>query len=208
MRCPVCQQAISEQAPQCAHCGFHIAQADRLFGNAPPLEPALNDFAKLLDDKERDKVVAQVERLENRFPQLRFSVVTTRLQKGTPYTGYMFWLFNRGRLVSHEQIGDQCRLILLGLDADLGRAFCMVGYGLEPFVPESTVQEFAQATLPALGEGNYLKAISTALETMETRLTAIAESLPKIYGIQDHENVLDWWSDAFAERWHTGQIQV
>jgi uncharacterized membrane protein YgcG len=190
MKCPVCQNAIPEQAPACLHCGFHLAKADRVFGSIPVLDPTLNDFAEVLSEKEKDRIIREVEKLEERFPQLRFAIVLTKLPKDAPLMAYYFWLFNRGNLVSQLESGAQCRLVLLGLDVGQARAFCMVGYGLEPFMTEAVLQTVASSAIPHLKAQEPAKAALAALQEIDTQFAAVCETLPRAYGLleTDAEN--------------------
>ena len=196
MRCPVCQNAIPEQAPTCVHCGFHLAQADRVFASVPVLDPFVNDFAGVLSDKDQDRLQLAIENIEHRFPQLRFTAILTRLPKDAPFATYLFWLFNRGNLVPQLETGAQCRLVMLGIDVSLARSFCMIGYGLEPFIPEAIVQEIADSTITLVKQGEYANAITTALAEIDRQFTAVCEALPKIYGLNQQEDDEPVWSGA------------
>lgn len=192
MRCPVCHNAIPEQAPECVHCGFHLAQADRVFASVPVLDPFLNDFAGVLSDREKDRINRTIDRIEQRFPQLRFSVILPQIPKDTPFAGYLFWLFNRGNLVPQLESGSQCRLVMLGIDVNRSRSLCMIGYGLEPFIPETVLQQIADSTLPHLREKKYAEAIVAALNEIDRQFSIICEALPKIYGLHQHDEEHTW----------------
>ncbi len=115
-----------------------------------------------------------------------------------PLRAYTFWIFNQGILTSLMDKGGACRLVLLTVDADAGRAACMVGYGLEPFVGEDSLDRIVSAALPSLGELDYAGALTTALAQADAELTTISEGLPQAFGLHDEEDELAPGTEAFA----------
>ncbi len=187
MLCPVCQQALIEQAPACPHCQFHLSQADRFFGTVPVLDPLLNDLAQVLTARDERSIISVLEAKERRFPQMRFAVVITALPAGTLFPAYVFWLFNRGNLSPQMESGGMCRLVLLVLDVTSKKAVCMIGYGLEPFISREVVQAIAEASLPALQKSDYPTAIKDALDVAEAAFVKISTALPRAYGLNESE---------------------
>jgi len=200
MLCPVCQQALVEQAPYCPHCQFHLSQADRVFGAVPVLDSFLNDFAKVLTDRDQRRVIDELKTKERRFPQVRFAAIITDLPAGTPFPAYVFWLFNRGNLSPQIESGANCRLVLIALDVASTNAVCMIGYGLEPFIGNTVLQSIAEACLPALEKADYSGAIINALDVAETTFTQISTYLPRAYGLEsdDHEEADETAEEEFA----------
>ena len=188
MLCPACRAALGEHDPACPQCGFNLAAADQVFGMAPQLNPELTDLAGVLSPGDQDKVLHALRRNHRRFPQLTFACVLTRLPAQMPLPVCAFWLFNRGGFVTALEKGGACRLVLLVLDADHGRAACMIGYGLEPFVPANLVQSIADAALPALRGHDYAQALLDALDLASQELTVIAETLPQGFGLNHAES--------------------
>jgi hypothetical protein len=124
-----------------------------------------------------------VRRLEHRFPGLRTAVVTTAVPEKVTSGLYAYWLFNRGGLTSAVERGSNNRLIFLQLDLLNESAVAMVGYGLEPFFGQDTLQECLQAMAADLRDGQVADAVLLFWNEVEKQLQAIAKQLPEIFGI-------------------------
>ena len=185
MRCPNCQQALHEHSLECAHCGFSVAAAERLFGISPQLDPKLSDLAGVLTRKDRSNIRESLLERHTLFPQLRFAVVLTRLAQEISLRSYTFWLFNRSTLATAMEKGGNCRLILLTVDVESQRVTCMVGYGLEPFVNDLSLSRIVDSTLPAMRKQDYASAILTALQQAEAEFSLAAKMVPQTYGLHE-----------------------
>jgi len=185
MRCPNCQQALHEHSHGCAHCGFSLAGAEKLFGIAPQLDPKLSDLAGVLTSKDKRSLREVLLEMHTLFPQLRFAVVLTRLTQEVSLRAYTFWLFNRSTLATPMEKGGNCRLVLLTYDVECQRLNCMVGYGLEPFVNDTSLTRIVQAALPALRARDHLKTLLSSLQQVEAELALAAKMVPQTYGLYE-----------------------
>ncbi len=95
-----------------------------------------------------------------------------------PLGAHAFWLFNTGSLTAPQKSGGLCRLVLLVLDVKLTRAACMIGYGLEPYVPQAALDRVADAACPALKMGEPATAILAALHAARKEFAAVAGAVP------------------------------
>jgi hypothetical protein len=82
-------------------------------------------------------------------------------------------------LVSAQESGGLCRLVLLVLDTAQPRAACMIGYGLEPFVPPDAIDRIAAAAANDLPTGHPATAILKALEAARVELAKVWQTMPR-----------------------------
>ena len=186
MQCPACQAPTLESAAACA-CGFTMAALDKLLGIPPALHDTVTDLTSEFTRREIRSIEREVERLERLFPQVRFAIVAAEVPANATLALYAFWLFNRGGLTAATERGSQNRLIMLALDPKAGRAVCMIGYGLEPFVSEARLTSALHAAFPALTADQPGKAVVSFLNEMERQLAECSSELNRAFGIGDFE---------------------
>lgn len=179
MRCPCCRRPLPEQGPACPHCEFSLASAAQYFGELPKLEFPLTDLAAALSFRKKRSVREALLGMTQVFPQLRFAAVLARSDPRVPLGAHAFWLFNLGGLTAAQESGGLCRLVLLVLDVENARAACMIGYGLEPFVPEESLDRVAAAALPDLQRKAHAAALIAALHRLRTELATVARTIPR-----------------------------
>jgi len=179
MRCPCCRRPLPEQAPACPHCEFSLASAAQYFGELPKLEFPLTDLAVALGLRKRRSVRDALLGMSQVFPQLSFAAVLAKSDARVPLGAHAFWLFNLGGLSAAQESGGLCRLVLLVLDVENTRAACMIGYGLEPFVPEESLDRVAAAALPDLQRKAHAAAVIAALHRARTEFATVAKTIPR-----------------------------
>jgi uncharacterized membrane protein YgcG len=185
MHCPACHQLLHEHSAACSYCGFDLAAAGRAFGEPPELEFPLSDLTGRLSLLAKRALREELLRMSRRFPQLSFAVVLASLNARTPLPAHAFWLFNTGGMTAPQEAGGMCRLVLLELDVPNARAACMIGYGLEPFVPQETLDSIADAALPDLEAGDPAAAVLAAMETARTAFATVSQTIPRAFGLSD-----------------------
>lgn len=182
MRCPACQQAAEENAAECA-CGFSLAALDKIMGIPPSLKSEVTDMVNELTGGEVRRITAEIHRLERRFPQANFAVVVCSPPEGATLATYLFWLFNRGGVGSAIERGGMSRLVMLGLDPVNGKAACMLGYGLEPFIAEARLTAALNAAFPSLATDQIGKGIEQFLSELERQMIEAASETQKAFGL-------------------------
>ena len=198
MRCPACRQLLHESVPACSHCGFDLAATIRVLGAAPQLEYPLTDFTGALDPSKIKSVTASLLAMTQTFPQLRFAAVICPVDARIPLAAHAFWLFNVGGLNSSHESGSNCRLVLLELDVTNSRAACMIGYGLEPFLPQDALDRIADAALPGLQKGDLPSAILASLKMAQMEFAAVSQSIAQASGENKATHVVASGSDEAA----------
>jgi uncharacterized membrane protein YgcG len=183
MRCPYCRAELRETSPECPSCRLSLARAGVLLGPVPRLEGRVSDYAGLLGKRGRTLVIGAIERLERRFPQLSIHVMLREFSLEHPLEVQVFWLFNTAGFFAEDTKGSRNFGVLLALDPPHARSALMVGYGLEPFVPDEMLDEWLGLGEPDWQRADYAAGIAKALRNMESGLREIAESLPTALGI-------------------------
>ena len=149
------------------------------------LEHPLTDLVAALGAMKKRAVREALLGMSRTFPQLSFAAVLAQVETRVPLAAHAFWLFNTGGLTAAQESGGLCRLVLLELDVPNARAACMIGYGLEPFVPQDALDRIAGAALPDLQKGDPAAAILAALETARTEFAAVSQNIPRAFGLAD-----------------------
>ena len=185
MHCPACRQTLHESVPACPHCGFDLAATVRVLGAAPQLEFPLTDFTGALDPAIKHNVTEALRAMTRKFPQLRFAAVVSHVDTRIPLAAHAFWLFNLGGLSAQQEAGNTCRLVLLEFDVTNARAACMIGYGLEPFIPQDALDRIAAAALPDLQRQDVAAAIIAALQCARKEFATVAETIPRGFGLSE-----------------------
>ncbi len=162
------------QIPACPQCHFSQASASQYFGDPAKLEFPLTDLAGVLGFWKKRAVHEALLAMSPAFPQLSFSAVLVESDPRVPLGAHAFCLFNTGGLSAAQDSGALCRLVLLVLDVANTRAACMIGYGLEPFIPQETLDRIAAAALPDLQRRNPAAAIIAALQCARIKFAAAA----------------------------------
>ncbi len=189
MRCPVCHTDAAESAPACVSCGFTLAELDHALGLPPSLKADVTDFVQEFLPKETRRLQALSARLARRFPQVRFVVVACRAPANVTLPLYAFWLFNRGGAASAVEKGAANRIIMLVMDAAGKRAACIMGYGLEPFVSQASLEAALGAMEPHFMADEPAAAVEAFFQNMAAILERIAVEASRVYGLQGTEFV-------------------
>jgi uncharacterized membrane protein YgcG len=182
MRCPACRQSITETEPACLQCGFSLAALASQMGIAPQLTRPVADVDNVLSATERRTMTKAVQQLEQRFPDISGVVVITEIPANLTPEIYAFWLFNRTSLFSEVEKGGNNHGMLLLLDAMSPRAAVMIGYGLEPLLPETTLELCLRPLAASLLNGKRTAAVEAFFRELERQLTTLAETWPQIFG--------------------------
>jgi len=183
MHCPYCQAPAFETTPQCPRCGFSLDRVAAYYGMMPRLRPGLSDLAGLFRPKDAHRIGDATARLHDRFPQINVSIVTTTLEPTQPLTAYAFWIFNRGGICGDLARGGKSRDLLLTLDATNARASLMIGYGLEPFIAQASLQDMVNQGAPHFARDRWVDGVVSVIDAAADRLGQAFDALEKTYGL-------------------------
>jgi uncharacterized protein len=131
MHCPHCNVDINDDRPECADCGFKIADLDAELGEPPERRGRVTDLAGAL---EADHVARLEERLAAFAQRTGAEMAVVVAPSTTPRlpAEYVFWLFNRWAMGADSAGGV---LVLLALEER--RIEVEVGVGLEAYVTDA-----------------------------------------------------------------------
>ena len=187
MRCPNCKTPVGEFQAVCDQCGFHLGVADDWFGSLPPPGPGLVDAAEVLTPSRRRRIEQGLDDLGRRFPQIRVHALTLKLPAKLDLANSVFWLFNRGGFCAEDQRGGRNHDVLLVLDAANDRAACMVGYGLEPFLPDGALDRLATSLQRRLRKQKSAGALEAAIGDLEDLLEGAHRRTIRGFGLAGRE---------------------
>lgn len=196
MRCPACHTPADEHDPACRQCGLTLDGLAQSFGIPPMLETPVADASRVLSRAEHRGALAAIRELHQAFPQLSFAAVITELPSEIPPALHAFWLFNRGSLFSAVEKGGDNHGILYLQDSAHLRGVAMVGYGLEPFLPESLLEVCLTAASGSLAKGRHGAAIEAFVRELERQMMAVVDQLPRTFGLVE------------SSRWHSSVDHV
>jgi uncharacterized membrane protein YgcG len=182
MRCPACLSSAFEHDPVCSGCGLSLEALAQKMGIPPVLSVPVADLADVLSSRERRQVRQDVLDMKRHFPQVSVAVVLMDLPLEMPLRVQAFWLFNRGGLFSAVEKGGENHGVLLLLDTQNNRAAAMVGYGLEPFVSELTLELCLAAAAPSLNKSLYGAGIGAFIREVERQFIALIQPLERTFG--------------------------
>ncbi|MGC6582464.1 MAG: TPM domain-containing protein [Akkermansiaceae bacterium] len=147
-----------------------MADVDILFGNEDVILTKFMDAAGVLRRKERDAMRKILERFEQKFPQLFFSIYVGAFDDIPNLRQFGFWLLNRA---AYSDVGvdrPNENGVLLVLDVNGKTAAMSFGYAIMPYLDEDTTFDALSAAHPFLLQGEYLKAFRVVLTKIENTL--------------------------------------
>lgn len=171
-------------------------------GIAPQLSRPVADLGGVLSASEHRTMARAVQLMEQRFPDISGAVVISEIPAHLTPELYTFWLFNRTSLFSAVEKGGNNHGVLLLLDSQSARAAVMIGYGLEPLVPETILEICLRPAAASLHKGKLAAAGEAFFREMERQFTTLAEQWPMIFGYTETE---PWFESGTGEMMMTAQ---
>ena len=187
MQCPYCQTPLTETSEECSYCSLSLQSANSLLGPVPRLTTGLNDILSVLEKKAQSKTTKSLTKLSQRFPQVRMHIIINNFDPNYPLSTHLFWLFNQGALCTSDRKGGKNHSILLGLDTTQGRGGLIVGYGLEPFLPQKALDHVLEKAQPLLSEGNHSEAILAIIDDIAELMRKTCDELEEILDLAKTE---------------------
>ena len=187
MQCPYCQTPLTETSEECSSCSLSLHSANSLLGPVPRLTAGLNDILSVLEKKAQSKTTKSLTKLSQRFPQVRMHIIINNFDPNYPLSTHLFWLFNQGALCTSDRKGGKNHSVLLGLDTAQGRGGLIVGYGLEPFLPQKALDHVLEKAQPLLSEGNHSEAILAIVDDIAELMRETCDALEEILDLAKTE---------------------
>ncbi len=170
MKCPRCVQRIHRAAAACPHCGFSLADSDKMFGDGEVKLRSLTDAAGLFRRKERDRIEDAMEAFGTSFPQMFIAVYTGSLGETGNLRQFGFWLLNRGVFEDVDVTKPNEGGVLIVIDPDSKAAGISFGYLLDPFFEERDTFECLSRAHSHWLEGRYCDGLLKVLNHVRTLL--------------------------------------
>lgn len=190
MKCPNCHQILTENSPDCPSCQFSLSKLDAYLGiTAPALTEHATDLTQSISPAEIRRLNNRLSRYQKRFPQCRFAVIFDKTPNTLTPEVYTFWLFNRAGLTHIMKKEGECFLVLLFIDPARMQASAMIGYGLEPLIPQETLQNWIQQTESALKSKQFIPAAFHFFAKATDDLQKLPAKLQQAFGwLEDANN--------------------
>ena len=147
---------------------------DMKFGLVPAHSRFLTDRSGKLPLEEMEQLRAALRLFQTKFPQTLFSILITELPSGTSVAEYAFWLANRARLGGVDKaLADNLNLLLV-VDLIGNTSALTVGYGLEPYIQESDLQDVLDELATAIRERDLANGLRTCIEFLTQRMRELS----------------------------------
>ena len=170
MKCPRCVQLIYRAAVVCPHCGFGMADSDRMFGDSGVKLRSLTDAAGIFRRNDRDRLEDEMERIGNVFPQVFVAVYTGSVGEMANLRQFGFWLLNRGLFEDVPVEKPNEAGILIVIDPDSKAAGITFGYLLDPFLEEQDTFDCLSRAHAYWLEGRYTEGLLKCLSQLQKLL--------------------------------------
>ncbi len=154
---------------------------DMKFGLIPAHSRFLTDRSGILALEDMEQLRAALRLFQKKFPQTLFSILITELQPGMSVAEYAFWLANRARFGGVDKaLADNFNLLLV-IDLIGNAAAFTIGYGLEPYIQESDLQDVLDELGTTIREHDLASGLRACIEFLTQRmreLSAKAKAAP------------------------------
>ena len=177
MQCPYCQASLTEASSECPSCQLSLQSVSALLGPVPRLGKGLIDTLSVIEKGQHKQIIRALDNLSDRFPQVEMHVLITKFDPQYPLSTHLFWLFNQGEFCASDRKDGENHSILLGLDPQQGRIGLIVGYGLEPFLAQKSLDHMLKKAQPSLGNTNPTKAILTVIDCLDHHMEGVCNDL-------------------------------
>jgi uncharacterized membrane protein YgcG len=155
-------------------------------GPAPLLPPAgVTDLTNSLSRSDQRALLRATAAFHRRFPQCRAFLLLKEFAPQFPLGFHLFWIFNTAGLSGEAQKFGRNHDVLIGLDPAAKTAGLIVGYGLEPFLPQAALEQVIDSASSHIKKGKFATGLTTALDRLAELMEGICRDLPSQFGI-DH----------------------
>lgn len=183
MRCPYCRTPLAEKSPECPSCKLTLSRVNGLLGPIPRLNEDVSDLLNLLPAADLKKVHKAIARLKWAFPQVQPHVLIHNFPADHPFELHVFWIFNGGGISIESARGGDNHTILLVLDPNQRRSALMVGYGLEPFIDDASIDQALEKSDAAWRANQWTRGILDAFEGIDQLLERAASNAAEAFGL-------------------------
>ncbi|NNM28890.1 MAG: hypothetical protein HKO57_05170, partial [Akkermansiaceae bacterium] len=169
----------------CPQCNFDLARANAVMGPVPRLSAnGLTDLTGTLEPADERRLHAAMRTFHRRFPQSKILVVVSHFAAQFPLSVHLFWLFNSAGLSAQANKLGNNRDILIGVDPHGRRAGLTIGYGLEPFLRQETLDGILERAMPQFSSGEFTAGMLDIIDSLSRLFESVSLELPDTFGLR------------------------
>ncbi|MDB4323044.1 TPM domain-containing protein [Akkermansiaceae bacterium] len=144
----------------------------------------ISDGCQLFGKSETKKLAKIIRGYQESFPQSRLHVVTRTFDQKVDLPVILFWVFNRAGLSEESAKQGQNRDVVILIEPHRNQAAMIVGYGLEPVLPQQALDQIIERAQPFLGSGDYLGGMEIAIDSLTELLKSVSQKLQNSLGLK------------------------
>ncbi|MEN8693882.1 MAG: TPM domain-containing protein [Akkermansiaceae bacterium] len=180
--CPRCKTPLKETSTECLGCQLDLDKVAKELGLVPVIFGGVSDSPEVFTPADEKKLKKMVLKHQRDFPQSRLHIVTRSFPQKVELPTLIFWLFNRAGLSQESEKQGQNRDIVILIEPLRKEAAIMIGYGLEPFVPQSDLDQILASAQPAFAAGNIMNGIESVVGSLSDLLKRVSRELTLSFG--------------------------
>jgi hypothetical protein len=184
IECPYCHTPLRETSPECSGCQMDLEKLARAMGPTPVILAGISDGCNLFSRPETKRLSKVISAYQSRFPQCRLHVITRIFDQKAELPPIIFWIFNRADLSEGTSKQGKNRDIVILIEPKRKQAAMIVGYGLEPILPQQALDQIIERAQPYLTSGEYLAGMEIAIEGLSELLKSVSQELSQSLGLQ------------------------
>ena len=146
MKCPSCHRPVDHEAESCYSCGFSAETAKAEFGSNRVRMNRIHDAPNCMRVSEFEEISETLDHLEEKFPQILFSVYLGELGESISLGELGFWLLNQAKIDGSEVSRSNDNGILVLIDVNRREAGISLGYLPELLLGEKDCYRALMAT--------------------------------------------------------------
>ena len=174
MQCPYCLSPLTATAAECPSCRLTFPRTSVLAGAIPRLVQTVADTTSLLSPAAQAALKKKIFKIQRRFPQVVLQVVVHHFPSDHPFGMHAFWLFNAANFAGHSRRGKDNHSILITLDPGRAEAAISLGYGLECFFKQASLDELLDLANHAWQAAQWASGLRIVLDNLEALLESAA----------------------------------
>ena len=155
----------------------------RAMGPTPVILTGISDECNLFSKSETKKLTKVISDYQESFPQCRLHVITRTFDQKADLPPIIFWIFNRAGLSEGISKQGKNRDVAILIEPSRKQAAMIVGYGLEPILPQQALDQIIDRAQPYLTGGEYLAGMEIAIEGLSELLKSVSQQLPYSVGL-------------------------
>lgn len=179
--CPSCNATQANLANQCSFCGFTAQISVQRFPFEPPPLTRFVDPNGSLSNSEQRSLNKAISKFEKRFPQITVSVCVMTLPEGVDGREFGYWYFNSSAPTGPTEREQRIHKILLVVNEHDNTVSVTVGYGLDCFLDDITLDKISTKAEPKFRHGGLIRGIANWLKIVSHELTEIWDDASYAY---------------------------